>query len=202
MRVKLVFYSNLWWDIPGYFTPSSPSVLQSEWWLWKEEFWVCSLVISISMDFPTESAYDLPFQTLPYWGSLLPSPLPVTVKFGSPVLGSSWLVNTQATFPTINSKIGILFSSCVQPASISRLLLELQEEKMISFISFLKPHYTFNSHICQCASLYLHNGKSQSITLSVSLLFLFISKKLPHNGHTLDVVVTWCPVFIFLCSSS
>ena len=136
MRVKLVFYSNLWWDIPGYFTPSSPSVLQSEWWLWKEEFWVCSLVISISMDFPTESTYDLPFQTLPYWGSLLPSPLPVTVKFGSPVLGSSWLVNTQATFPTINSKIGILFSSCVQPASISRLLLELQEEKMISFFFF------------------------------------------------------------------
>ena len=94
MRTKLVFYSKLWWDIPEYFIPSSPRVLQSEWWLWKEEFWVCSLVIYFSMAFPTESTHDLPFQTLPYWRSLLPSPLPVTVKFGNPVLGSSWLVNT------------------------------------------------------------------------------------------------------------
>ena len=94
MRTKLVFCSNLWWDILGYFIPSSPQVLQSEWWLWKEKFWVCSLVISFSMAFPTESPHDLPFQTLPYWRSLLPSPLPVTVKFGNPVLGSSWLVNT------------------------------------------------------------------------------------------------------------
>lgn len=49
---------------------------------------------------------------------------------------------------------------------------------MISFISFLKPQYMFNPHICQCASLYLHNGRSQSITCNISLLFLYISKKL------------------------